>query len=201
MKDFNDRQFLQWKTSKKDYFLNERLDSNGGLRKTWWLDERLAWRGLQKLRKTSFFFFNERLRCQGKTHFWKTCFFFFNLTILLSNSRWVEVSFNNIWKQITYDGHGTIAKISFVNERHSSRRKTIWVGIQMKSVYISGCRRTNLVLMQIKTYKWHTYFLLKDSTESFFFKKWKTFCLDVQRFLCTLWFWDWKDLGLFVGCM
>jgi len=133
--------------------------------------------------------------------FERLVFLFFNLTILLSNSRWVEVSFNNIWKQITYDGHGTIAKISFVNERHSSRRKTIWVGIQMKSVYISGCRRTNLVLMQIKTYKWHTYFLLKDSTESFFFKKWKTFCLDVQRFLCTLWFWDWKDLGLFVGCM
>jgi len=170
MKDFNDRQFLQWKTSKKDYFLNERLDSNGGLRKTWWLDERLAWRGLQKLRKTSFFFFNERLRCQGKTHFWKTCIFFFNLTILLSNSRWVEVSFNNIWKQITYDGHGTIAKISFVNERHSSRRKTIWVGIQMKSVYISGCRRTNLVLMQIKTYKWHTYFFWKTPRSHSFLK-------------------------------
>jgi hypothetical protein len=57
--------------------------------------------------------------------FERLVFFFFNLTILLSNSRWVEVSFNNIWKQITYDGHGTIAKISFVNERHSSRRKTI----------------------------------------------------------------------------
>jgi hypothetical protein len=42
--------------------------------------------------------------------FERLVFFFFNLTILLSNSRWVEVSFNNIWKQITYDGHGTIAK-------------------------------------------------------------------------------------------
>jgi len=78
MKDFNDRQFLQWKTSKKDYFLNERLDSNGGLRKTWWLDERLAWRGLQKLRKTSFFFLQRKTQMSRKDSFLKDLYFFFS---------------------------------------------------------------------------------------------------------------------------
>jgi hypothetical protein len=71
------------------------------------------------------FFLQRKTQMSRKDSFLKDLYFFFNLTILLSNSRWVEVSFNNIWKQITYDGHGTIAKISFVNERHSSRRKTI----------------------------------------------------------------------------
>jgi len=36
---FNERQFF---FNERQFFFNERLDSNWGLRKTWWLDERLA---------------------------------------------------------------------------------------------------------------------------------------------------------------
>lgn len=163
MKDFNDRQFLQWKTSKKDYFLNERLDSNWGLRKTWWLDERLAWRRLQKLRKTSFFSsLTKDSDVKERLIFERLVIFFFNLTILLSNCNkggWMGVFLITFGNKLWWGWDN--CKISFVNERHSSRRKTIWVGIQMKSVYFSACRRTNLVLMQIKTYPWHTYFFVE----------------------------------------
>ena len=76
-------------SSTKDFFTSERLDD---------LMKDLTWRGLHKLRKTSFFFderlfyFNERLfLLQRKTgflierHFSKLKDIYFNLTILPSN--------------------------------------------------------------------------------------------------------------------
>jgi len=101
-------------TNSKDFFSSTKKDLM-----TWWLDERLVWRGLQKLRETSSSSTNDLMT------WWKTClkgasktskyffFFFFNKRLDDFMKDWLEGDFKVLERLLLLQ-----QKTWWLDERH-----------------------------------------------------------------------------------